>query len=290
MMIKVFMFLGFCQECCLQEQTNTLSMYLEYIRDKLIPELNKLFLKYATWWSFKPNSNLQTYLHHKNIFLNPIFTPEELFTAILLIARKNNMIEIGNADIILPDIKLRECFKSWTIYIPELFQHCCEHVMFVSNEKSSELLNESIINEFYVEPPENIIYSDPSSLFWLHPDVNIYINNCQKIVYSWNELLGIFLDFCTTNNEHLTRKDDAIFFINNTSPLRNIFRFQYFHQNQIENILKQITKFLGKSNTVEQCCSQLIFSGIEQSTFKFIDLAINNFNKLLPSIIVDINL
>jgi hypothetical protein len=54
-------------------------------------------------------------------------------------------------------------------------------VIPVTNEKSIELLNEKIYNEMYINVPDDIIYSDPSSIFWLHPDINSIITKNQKL-------------------------------------------------------------------------------------------------------------
>jgi hypothetical protein len=261
-------------------------MYLEYINNQMFPELHKLLFKHATWWSFKPNSSLHSYLKDNKIDLNVYFNPDQLLSAILLQAKKYNMFVYGNQNIIIPDVRLQQCFQTSVLFVPDILNHCANHIFIVPNDKSIQLLNETIHNELYINVPENIIYSDPSSLFWLHPDVNTIITNNKKIVFSWKELNDLFVDFVTAPNDHFARKDDSIFYIKEKSVFRNIFRCQYFHKNQIEDILKQITKFLGKSNTIENCCPNITFKNINRSNniFNFIDQSINNYNKLLPNI------
>lgn len=195
------------------------------------------------------------------------------------------MFEFNNDKIIIPDQKLQQSLQSWIIYVPELKNLCLEHIIIIDNEKIPHLINENINNEYYIEIPPEIIYSDPSSMFWLHPDLNYIINNYSELVYSWKDLCDVFVNFCTTNKKHCVRKDDNIFMINPNSELSKFFKFKYFHQDQIEEILKQVTKYLGKTNSLKFCCSNLTFKNLrnKNDAFKFIDLIINNYNKYIPS-------
>jgi hypothetical protein len=289
----IFLFLLFvfcvdlCEECFI---TDLPSAYLEYISTYLLPELQTLFLKYSTWWNFKSNSSLQLYLKKNNKVLNSCFYPEQLYNVIMEQARKKNMFEQGNDNIIIPDIELQQCFQTDIIYTPDILEYCKKHVNPVSNDKSIQLINQSINNELYVNVPENIIYNDPSSLFWLHPDINKFLTCNKQIVFSWKELNDIFFDFITSNNNYFYRKDESIFYINENSEINNIFKFKYFHKDQIEIILKKITKFLGKSNTIEHCCNNIEIRNTNKEIFLFIDTYINNYNKLLPHVPCSVDL
>ena len=261
-------------------------MYLRYIEEQVIPELISLQKKFSTWWSFKANSTLQDYLeHHHNIYLDTYFCPDDLFNAIFTLAKHNNMFEVGNTNIIIPDIKMQQCFKTWIIYTSDILTHCAEHVTPVSIEKTELLQNKAISSNYYVKTPTDIIYHDLSSMFWLHPTVNYIMNDNKKPMYSWTELNTLFLDFCTTNKKHFTRCDDSSFFINSSSELASLFKFKFFHHNQIEDILKQITKYLGKTNTFKNSCKFInsdFFQNIDNHVFKYVDLYINNYNDCLP--------
>lgn len=201
------------------------------------------------------------------------------------------MFEQGNTNIILPDMELQQCFQTHIIYTPNIPEYCKQHVNPVPNEKSLYLLNQSIYNELYVNVPEDIIYNDPSSLFWLHPDINRYVTRNKQIVFTWKELNDIFFEFITSNNDYFCRKDETIFYINEQSEISNIFKFKYFHIDQIQLILKKVTKFLGKSNTIEQCCKNIEMRNANKDIFLFIDTYINNYNKLLPHVpcAIDLN-
>jgi hypothetical protein len=268
-------------------------IYLDYITTQLLPELKKLIFKFSTWWTFKPNSSLKSYLTSNNIFLDEFFLPNQLLSVILHLVHKKNMQEVYNENIIvLSDIRLQHCFQSSILYKPNILGYCLPHIDLIANEQTATLMKRMIHNELYVDIPEELIYRDPSSLFWLHPDVNRIITDNKKIVFSWKELNLLFLDFITTNNTHFLRKEDMIFYINENSILSEIFNFKFFHKNQIEDILKQLTRFLGKSNNIKNCCEKLSFKNlkIDEKSFSFIDKNINNYNKLLPSIISPIDL
>lgn len=250
----------------------------------MIPELKRLQKKYSTWWTFKIDSPLPEYLKQHHVSLGQYFCPEELFNAIYSVANSNWMFEPGNSSIIVPDSALQKCFKTWIIYTPDLFKHCTEHVTSAPTDKRDELLRGAIADHFFVETPTEIVFKDPSSLFWLHPEINCIMNKNQTIVYSWETLNTLFLDFCTTNTNHFTRLNDSIISINPLSDLGTIFKFKFFDKNQISTILKSITRFLGKTNTLEHCCKHLKFTNVSPHVFTFIDLSMNNYNSFLPHI------
>jgi hypothetical protein len=201
------------------------------------------------------------------------------------------MFEPGNSNIIIPDRELQQCFDTWVIYTPDIYNYCINHIIPAPIAIASKLTKECFVNNFYVETPRNIIFNDPSSLFWLHPEINGIINLTKphKIAYSWSELKELFLDFCTTDTYHFTRLDESIIVINSSSELASLFSFKFFKIDQVDAILKGITKFLGKKNTLEKCCKHLTFinphnvdNEYNNKIFKFIDLAINNYNSMLP--------
>jgi hypothetical protein len=266
------------------------SAYLEYISSVLLPELQKLFIKFSTWWSFKPHSTLQSYLNTNNIFLDEYFCPDQLVNVIIHQAKKKHMFENGNDQIIKLDIELQSCLQTHMLYKPDILEYCQEHIKPVPTEMTIKLLNQAIHNELFINIPEKIIYNDPSSLFWLHPDINRFITQNKKIVFTWKEINDIFYDYITSNNIHFMQKSETVFYINENSELSNLFNFKYFHKDQIENILKHVTKFLGKFNTIEKCCKNISFSNVHADVFVFIDTYINNFNKLLPHIPSAVNL
>jgi hypothetical protein len=281
------LFLDICEECFMSDLP---SAYLEYI-SMLLPELQKLFLKFSIWWSFKPHSTLQSYLQTNNIFLDDYFCPDQLVNVILHQARKKKMFENGNDQIIKLDIELQLCLKTQMLYTPEILEFCQEHITPVSTEMSIKLLNQAIHNELFINVPEKIIFNDPSSLFWLHPDLNKHITLNKKIVFTWKEINDLFYDYITSENNNFIQKNETVFYINEHSELANLFTFKYFHKDQIENILKHVTRFLGKCNTIENCCKNITFSTVNTDIFVFIDTYINNFNKLLPHIpfAIDLN-
>jgi hypothetical protein len=242
--------------------------------------------KYQVWWTFKENSTLKDYLNNLNIHLPQYFCPSELYSALESIAFANGMMEPGNKEIIIPDRKLRNCLNVSVIYMPDLLSYCQSHVDIVNEKIQNELQNEAIMQEICVEPPEQILYRDTSSVFWLHPNVNYIINNNQKMTYSWNELKKSFETFLKTNTQHITQIDDSIFQIQEDSLLSSLFKFKIFHVQQIDKVLKNITKFLGKTTTLDQYCSKFKCELTDKNFYTMLDLTVNNSycNKMIPFI------
>lgn len=274
-----------CSECFKSGPNNLLKLYLEFIEDNLLPTLRKLLNKFSIWWTFKPDSLLKDYLEINSFTLSTYFRPEELFDVIVEFAKTRNMIDLGNSQIIILDQKLQECFKLWVLFIPDLFLLCQDHVNIVSADQNRILQNMSITQEMCIEVPDNIIFNDPSSQFWLNPDINAIINFNNpsiKVTYSWAELNALFLNFCTTNKEHFTRIQESIIQVNYSSPLAKILPFKFFNTSQIEEILKKSTLFLGKSNTLKNVCPKLHLTIDNFQCFNTLDYSINVLNKYLP--------
>jgi hypothetical protein len=145
---------------------------------------------------------------------------------------------------------------------------------------------------FYIESPMDIIYKDPSSVFWLPPFLDFAINKSTGNVYSWNRLLFIFTEFCLNNTDFFTRHSDSIISINENTFLTSLFGFKYFHLSQIETILKKAAKFLGRKNSIIQNCHfirhnpsfNVTSAKNHPNVFTFIDDIINNNNSLMPSV------
>jgi len=53
-------------------------MYVDFIEEELLPEINRLAEKYADWWTFKPSSPLKAYLSDREIVMDEYFSLEEL--------------------------------------------------------------------------------------------------------------------------------------------------------------------------------------------------------------------
>lgn len=286
---KCVFFVEQCDNCDSHGPSSGVMMYFEYLRDHLCPEVTKLLFKYRTWWTFKHNSLLKEYLEENNVILDQYFCPDSLCNAICNIAEQKNLIDNGNTNIIYADTKLQECFNLWILYIPDITDYCKGHIDVIPHGKSRVLQNRAIQKEIYVDTPENIVYNDSSSMFWLHPDINLAMNNSAKLIYTWKELNDCFLDFCTTNKLYFTRHENSVFSINSSSCLSTLFKCKYFHQNQIESILKTVTKYLGKTKTLDCICPELEtsfnskYSFVkDKNIFKLIDMFVTNHSKYVP--------
>jgi|694.fasta_scaffold22337_6 hypothetical protein len=264
--------------------TSLMTSYVDFIKDDLLPEIQNLTVKYATWWSFKPDSLLKTYLEKHEYAFNTYFLPEDLITAVLEIIDNNSMTLEGNSDLIIPDPALQKCFPAWMILKKNIRIHCMEHIDIAPPVVSIPLQNEHIANDFYVNSPIEILYLDRTSQFWLHPVLNRLINQNKQIAYSWNEMKFMLLDFCTTNTEHFTRVNENLIYINPESELSYLFQFKYFHLDQIEHLLTQTSCFLGRTNTLQKLWRYKKFDVMTENDVNhccnFIDNIINNNHNL----------
>ncbi len=165
-------------------------MYTDFIKNKLLPELTLLATKYATWWTFKPDSLLKSYLDDREINLDKYFRPQELLKHVLNVLKKETQFSNNNV-IVLMDEEQQRVFDSWFIFVPDIIlTHLLTHVTTASSEIADSLQNKHMIADFYIDSPTDIIYKDPSSVFWLTPVVDFAINESTGNVYSWKKLLA----------------------------------------------------------------------------------------------------
>ena len=223
--------------------------------------LNKKTIEYAEWWIFKPASPLARLIRESQHTLNLYFRPTELISLVEEIANKENLYERGNYDVIFLNQEFKQCFDTASVYLPDLYDLCLPHVNVVTDAKSFILKNELIKNDFHVSSPLDIIYTDPSSIFWIPRHlIRPYISEDNQVIFTWKELCSTFLKFITSSDSSITQMENSMFFINDDSVFANHFNFKQFHKNQIPDILKKTVKFLGKSHTVLTLCSDLKFS------------------------------
>jgi hypothetical protein len=235
---------------------------------------------YEEWWIFRPESTLNTYLKENNYVMNLYFTPEELVQRVTRMMEKNGTYDHGNSEIIFLNKDLQKIFHTESVFKPNLYSLLLDHVDLATVEKVNELRNYNISSEFYINSPVELIYNDPSSLFWIHPLVNTHIYQNRKIVYTWKELQSTFLKFISTPNPHFISSSYNVYTIDPKSILTNLFNFRQFHSSQVFHILQQVTKFLGKSNTIFTLCKQL----------KFINIPVkNNISAILENVILSNN-
>ena len=227
-------------------------MYVEFIRDTLLPELTYLYNKYNVWWQWNKDSSLQQYLIERHYTFEDYFLPSQLLNALTDIIDSEWMGAKGNDELVIPDQALQKCFNSWMFLKKDICVLAMEHVNIVPEHISRPLQNEKIASELFVQSPQKIIYSDNTSRFWIHPKINLYMNKNKAMSYTWNELRYMFLDFCTTNTEHFVRVNENIVAVNVKSDISKLFQFKYFHIDQISSILKQATFYLGRNNTLDK--------------------------------------
>ena len=236
--------------------------------------------KYSVWWHFKPNSLLKIFLEREDQFTKEFFCPEEILQVVMeVIERKTPYQNSGNNNILYLNNELQRIFNTWIIYVPELIDCIMQQIEVMDMDA---LQSKYIAQELYLPSPTQLIYKDETSLFWLHPVVNYMLNENKFHTYSWNTLLNKFIEFCTTNTTCFTQINDTLISINDNTPLTPLFKFQLFHVSQCEALLKQITKYLGRQNTIATACPYLKLSKTDSNVHIFIDDVINNNHALLP--------
>ncbi len=226
----------------------------------------------------------------KHFNLNTYFRPIELTNIIEQIANQEYLHEPGNSKMIICNKELQMCFFRWNLFVPDLYALCKEHVYVVDPEKTEEIKNQYINCEMYIDSPKKIIYKDPTSRFWLHPFLNQILNANEHITYTWTALCTMFVNFVNAPNNHIECNENSICSINPQSELVNIFAFQTFHKSQIPAILKQVTLFLGKSNSLSTLCPYLQFDDQMEDVIKFIEYIILSNNNLTPFISQNIHI
>ena len=187
------------------------------------------------------------------------------------------MFEVGNSNLIILNEELGKCFDSRIINKLDLYKLCIPHINAVHTQKIEELQENAINSQFYVESLVDIMYEDKSSLFWIHPSINALVYNNAKLSYSWKELCDQFVYF-VKQNKNIERLDELTFYIKPNSCLSNYFRFSHFTLTQIPSILKQLTKFLGKSTNLFTLCENLCLDSSLTTAINFIENIVQTNN------------
>jgi hypothetical protein len=212
--------------------------------DQLLTQIHHISLKFNHWWSFKPNCALQKYLLEHEIILDEYFSSDALCNALYHLFDLKNLHHENNKDILVLTSSLQLCFESFLLYKPHLLESCKHLLVRAPCEIETQLKNDYILNNLNLECTKDIIYQDPSSIFYLYPQINKLMETGQH-VFQWKELILLFQDFCTTQPAHFFHNSSFIY-VKKNSPWSNLLPFQYFHIDQSEIILKQITKYLGR--------------------------------------------
>lgn len=260
--------------------TSLTQTYNQFIKQKIVPELQALTQIYEEWWEFKPDSTLATYLLKNDHRLPPCFTPATLCASILQIANENNLFATGNADILLPDRALQDALSNapHIIFVKSLDIWCFPHMKVIDAAKTTELKNAHIHRDFCPQPPITLVTQDPAARFCLHPFFNAIIANNKQFVYTWDELVATFYHFLCTNKTHIQRYQDTIFSIKVDSELRSRLNFNIFHRTQIPQLLHHICKFIGTPSSVISTCKDLHFKDLDEKS-----PVVNYFSSLVLS-------
>jgi hypothetical protein len=264
------------------EKEALLRCYLRCLKNQLIPALKSCVDKYTEWWSFKIFSPLGLYTNGR---LSTYFRPEELINLIISEAEKNHNFESGNSEIILTDENLRNSFNTDVIFVPELYALCLPHINILDDPiQIKQLRDKHSAADLWIETPYDILYLDSTAQFWLHPLFNTIIGKNVKMSYSWKELCNMFNVYLSAPNAHFTAINESMYAVNSNSIFANEIRFRYFHKCQIQTILKQLSKYLGKQSTILTLCPTLKQDDTDEQTAAFIENIMFANNPLLPHI------
>ena len=245
--------------------------------------MKKLIDYSKLWWSIKPDSILCEYLD-EFLAYNPFFILEDLVNAFTTKAWQNNLYEKGNKSLIVLDPKLQTHFKSYLLNVDDLYERFIDHVFVASDEDSLKLQQEYIHNNLVIPVTDQFIFQDSLSLFWVDPVFNFIVNKNKKQLYSLEELKQLFLNYCVSDKIDIEQIDTFYFKIHKSSDLAQTFKFEHFHISQIEDILLQIVKYMGKQNTIEHNCTTLkqTLTQVNSDMLNFVTYLINKNSNMLP--------
>ncbi len=191
----------------------------------------------------------------------------------------------GNTDILVLDDELANCFGTSVVYKKNILDHCRPHIFCVMSTETGEIKKKTIETMLRIDVPTELITKDPSSLFWLQPFfASLIAKTHGGPLYTWNECFELFLQFSLHTPEHIINIDENMFEINPTSHLTNLFKFKYFHKDQIPIILQQITRFIYKPTTLLSLCPNLTFDELssQDPIFSYIEHKIKAHSRLIP--------
>lgn len=228
-----------------------LHTYREFIT-QLNKRIHVLSLEYCHWYSFKNNSLLKQYLLEHNTYLDETFTSKTLCNTMLDLFAYKNLEQTQNHEIYVLDSKLQTVLNSYMVYKPNMLEICMPQLQKVSNEVQLQLEKKHVFQDLFVFCPKTIIYQDPTSVFFLYHPIN-KLMRYHTFIHTWKDLVLLFLDFCSTNQENFTRNLDFIE-IRDNSPMSNLLPFKYFHIDQCEMIVKQLSMYLGRQSLSTYSC------------------------------------
>jgi len=94
-------------------------LYVHFINNNILPQVQKNVEKYKVWWTFKPNSTLKAYLQSINVNLDHYFTPDELIKTVQKILDRDYVIQ-SNSQIITLDPCHHSIFNTVILFTPHI--------------------------------------------------------------------------------------------------------------------------------------------------------------------------
>ena len=287
----IFFYIASCSSCAKDNEDNNLNRSLLHIYIDFITDLQRNLLRtvneYSDWYTFKSNSSLKEFLEKKHIYISKYFRSFDLINAVKRATDLPFFNSQNNSQLVTLEPELQIILGQCIIYEPHIWTHLISHVQNVTILLSVSLQNEHIKKSFRIDVPDDIIYQNASSHFWLHPHVNNVLTQNKQLLHTWNNLLSSFFDLCTEGNDYFSRENESLVRINPNTSLTPLFSFNCFHIDQCESILKQLTRFVGKYISLADICpnlgSEYIFhdyitneNSKYKNVFMFIEDTINN--------------
>ena len=230
---------------------NVVLIYRDFII-QLKKEIQNLSGRFHHWYQFKRDSSLKSYLLEHHIILDAYFTPTDLCDVLTDLFQVNNLDQNRNPDIYILNSELQLILNSYIAYKPRVLELCMPHLLKATDEVQIQLQQKHVQQNILVFCPKNIIYQDPTAVFYLYHQVN-QIMGQTRFVYTYQDLVNTFYDFCTTDQEHFSHTSDFIE-VKDDSPIALLLPFKYFHIDQIESIVQKLSMYLGRKGFLTYSC------------------------------------
>lgn len=274
----VFLYFSeWCKNCNSKntDRNKLTELYLNTIRDNILPELQKTYNRYAFWCTLKESSPICKILKAYNTVLPVPMTMENLTRVLTDIFHDQDMLSKNNPQIVILNKQFQDIFPDHLVFLPDLEKLLIPHIHICPQYLCRNVQSDMITEDLYITSPSDILYEDPTSLFWLQDDLNMLLNKKQKITYTWAEILTIFKNYIVTNKQtYLKGQDDNIIWLTST-PLYNFFPCTHLDLSQIETLLKEHTIFLGRETRLPQFCDHIKFRPLTIHVWSWLDAMIN---------------
>lgn len=274
----LFVFLDVCENCCFPGhpgQNMLAKLYHNTIQDIVLKKLIEVFSDYYSWYILKETSPIKDLLKTYKIPLPVPMTLKTLKEALIKIFHDQDMFAKNNQQIVILNKEFQGIFPDNLVFLPELHRLLYAHVEPCSEPLGISTQSAVITEELDIMVPSDILYQDPSSLFWIPDNLNLLLNDRQKLAYTWIEILNLFKSYIAANLKTYMKNSE---FISLTStPLYEFFPCTHIHPSQVETLLKEHAVFIGRKTYLPNICPQMKFrkAALVKDTLLWLEEIIN---------------